>query len=1066
MCDKNRLEKVRKSRLSKVSKTGPKKLSKKGLTVVIIYIIYITFIVLSRVPFLAEYYVGSEMKDSYEYRLSFLTDGKHSHYEVLRNNQSTPGYIYVKYYPTNNSLIVRTINIRELGIDCRSMYEDEYKEVFGLDSYDNSNYYKWYFIEKDHLIVHITSDNKISQLEFKDTPMPHTVRVNGENWVVDVNYSYNNNYGTIISEVPTGHSWVDLYFKSPETNCPVAKVIVNNNEVEVFEQISFDGTGSYDPDGRIDNYFWDFGDGTFVSGADKVFHHYSEIGTYGVILTVRDDDELIDRDYVNLTVNPLKSTDDVPKIKEKIPDQHYTEDCDPWELVLNDYESIKEVDTNPLNWWVTGVNESLITVLGENSTDDTLIFSPEANAFGSNQITVYLGDNGGIRDYQSIWINITSVNDPPTIYGAPDLVIRYEQVYPFNYQPYVDDIETPNDELVILSSGSKYAEVVDGLIINFKYPKSMFGETDFVLLTVYDGEDTCEDIIAVTVSDDWVPILAKPLPDVYLTEGEIAYNYFDLDDYYSDPDGDALFYSYGYSHIYITINENHSVDFTAPKNWWGREIVTFRATDPAGAKTEDIIIVTIEPINDAPIITGVPNLVVHYEEPYQFDLFPYIYDEDNAMEELIITLTERKSGIWIDSQETNYIQVASDNNLGLLINYPKSYLERTVLVNITVSDGELSGSQLITVWITSNYPPKLVQLLPDVVFLEDTQSINAIDLKNYFFDQDYDDLYFSYGEVKINVTINNGLVDLSAESNWYGSEYVTFRATDPSPYEALAEDTILITVLPVNDPPVVDIIPTQRNNVGETWILDLTEFIHDIDTDIKDINITVETDGIDCRIRGKELIFYGTRELKSMITVYVSDGDNSVSQTALVIINQPAEKEIDLITINIIGLLLMIILMSISIVAYRRYKSHYIVEEVFLIQKSGELVCHVTRERETQVDEDILSGMFTAVQIFIKDSFGKGKRSESDDDWALEELKVGKNKILITRGRFVYLTIIFSGSYLAGSKLRIQTKKLLNKIEEEYQPVLEKWTGDMSRVEGIDDFLIKLIDIKNIQKNN
>jgi len=52
--------------------------------------------------------------------------------------------------------------------------------------------------------------------------------------------------------------------------------------------ILFDGTGSNDTDGTIQNYTWSFGDGT--TGYDATTHHtYSSLGNYTVLLTVKDE---------------------------------------------------------------------------------------------------------------------------------------------------------------------------------------------------------------------------------------------------------------------------------------------------------------------------------------------------------------------------------------------------------------------------------------------------------------------------------------------------------------------------------------------------------------------------------------------------------------------------------------------------------------------------------------------------------------------------------------------------------------------------------------------------------
>jgi serine protease len=69
----------------------------------------------------------------------------------------------------------------------------------------------------------------------------------------------------------------------------------------VGEISQFDGSASFDPDGTIVSYQWDFGDGS--SGSTAVLSHsYALPGTYTVILFVTDDGGLVGIDAVIVTV--------------------------------------------------------------------------------------------------------------------------------------------------------------------------------------------------------------------------------------------------------------------------------------------------------------------------------------------------------------------------------------------------------------------------------------------------------------------------------------------------------------------------------------------------------------------------------------------------------------------------------------------------------------------------------------------------------------------------------------------------------------------------------------------
>ncbi|MCL0082384.1 PKD domain-containing protein [Dehalococcoidia bacterium] len=105
--------------------------------------------------------------------------------------------------------------------------------------------------------------------------------------------------------------WVDEYITAVENQPPVAIIERVTDRIVSGEPLLFDALNSYDPDGTIVSYHWDFGDGTTAEGS-AVTHRFrgaqDEPKTYTIRLTVQDDLGATATETVLVTVDPIQIT--------------------------------------------------------------------------------------------------------------------------------------------------------------------------------------------------------------------------------------------------------------------------------------------------------------------------------------------------------------------------------------------------------------------------------------------------------------------------------------------------------------------------------------------------------------------------------------------------------------------------------------------------------------------------------------------------------------------------------------------------------------------------------------
>jgi len=128
--------------------------------------------------------------------------------------------------------------------------------------------------------------------------------------------------------------------------------------------------------------------------------------------------------------------------------------------------------------------------------------------------------------------------------------------------------------------------------------------------------------------------------------------------------------------------------------------------------------------------------------------------------------------------------------------------------------------------------------------------------------------------------------------------------------------------------------------------------------------------------------------------------------------------------------------------------SSTMVDEVFVMTPSGMLLKHYTRRLRPDQDEDILAGMLTAVQNFVRESFDTAGGK-------LSEIRFEHYDILISYTDNLVLAAVLSAKN--PEKLREKLKDAASEIEESCGTKLKDWKGDMSELDGIDSIMKRLI---------
>jgi len=128
----------------------------------------------------------------------------------------------------------------------------------------------------------------------------------------------------------------------------------------------------------------------------------------------------------------------------------------------------------------------------------------------------------------------------------------------------------------------------------------------------------------------------------------------------------------------------------------------------------------------------------------------------------------------------------------------------------------------------------------------------------------------------------------------------------------------------------------------------------------------------------------------------------------------------------------------------------YYIDEIFLItKKSSLLLCHVSRTEEKSIDKDLVGGMLSAINDFLKTSFKSGGAGAS-------EIQFGEYKIMMFESVYFYTALVVYGSPTMDFIRAVND--VMEAIHVTYRSRLKNFNGNMEGLEGIDRPLRQLIN--------
>ena len=568
------------------------------------------------------------------------------------------------------------------------------------------------------------------------------------------------------------------------------------------------------------------------------------------------DGALITTEYIDIIIEPVNDPPVAQDYTATVAEDGSTSGT---VVVKSDIDLLHEGDSHTYALGTDGAHGTAVV-----GADGNWTYTPDANYNGSDSFTVIITDEGDATAISTVTVTVTKVNDTPQVTSTNANILDEDTSVTDTivvYDPDLLDSADPDSYTVQVTTDPEHGDVVlDGNTGEYTYtPDTNYNGSDSFTVKVTDEHDafTSKTVLLTVDPVNDAPVAVDDGVDPVIEineEGSVTIYVLENDDDIDlTREGDELFIDSvsGVDNGSVEIAADFkSLTFTPDADWNGTETFTYTVRDEDGAKDTADVTVTVNAINDRPVISDVANQTIN-EDTTTGALSFTVTDVDNDDGLLQVTTTTSNSSViplsgivlaGSGSSRTVTVTPAANYNTW----NPVSGAHEPVTITLKVSDGSLSKTDTFTVTVDPvNDAPVAAD---DIAAAINVDEDGALDISVLANDSDVDIAHEGDSlSIKSFEGVDNGTVTIinSAtqlhfvpDGDYYGIEEFTYTVVDEN--GATDTATVKVTVNAVNDPPVISDIADQTiNEDGNTGALSFT--VTDVDDEDGGLEVTGAT---------------------------------------------------------------------------------------------------------------------------------------------------------------------------------------------------------------------------------